>query len=78
MVAPSKGASNLATVRDTTVENAAMREEMAATQDVKPVVVNTTNAVNSNTQTFTPMRTTPRHNNSSFERKQNEAAYYGT
>ena len=40
-------------------------------QAVQPVVVNNQSAVSTNTQSFSPLRTQPRSNNNSFERKQN-------
>jgi hypothetical protein len=66
-VEPSK------TVSQVSQENADMRTEAPS---VQPVVINNQSSVSSNQQSFTPLRTTPRPNNNSFERKQMAVADY--
>lgn len=54
------------TVNQMSQENADMRTDTAP---VQPVVINNQSTVSSNQQSFTPLRTVPRPNNNSFERK---------
>ena len=66
-VEPSK------TVSQVSQENADMRTEAPS---VQPVIINNQSSVSSNQQSFTPLRTTPRPNNNSFERKQMAVSDY--
>ena len=61
------------TVNQMSQENADMKTEAPSMQ---PVVINNQSSVSSNQQSFTPLRTTPRPNNNSFERKQMAVSDY--
>lgn len=61
------------TVNQMSQENADMRTQAPS---IQPVVINNQSTVNSNQQSFTPLRTTPRPNNNSFERKQMAVSDY--
>ena len=70
---PSASVEPSKTVSTISQENADMRTEAPS---VQPVVINNQSSVSSNQQSFTPLRTTPRPNNNSFERKQMAVSDY--
>lgn len=65
--APSASVEPAKTVNQVSQENADMKTETPA---IQPVVISNQSTVNSSQQSFSPLRTTPRPNNNSFERKQ--------
>lgn len=70
---PSASVEPSKTVSTISQENADMRTESPS---VQPVIINNQSSVSSNQQSFTPLRTTPRPNNNSFERKQMAVSDY--
>lgn len=71
---PASSTTTSTTVSDMSQENADMKAE--ASGGGQPVVITNNNTTSSNQQTVSPVRTSPRPSNNSFERKQMETAVY--
>ena len=71
--APAASVELSKTMNELSQQNTDMRSDGQA---IQPVVINNQSTVNSSQQSFTPLRTTPRPNNNSFERKQMAVSDY--
>ena len=73
-ITPSTSVSSQ-TVSNLTNENKDLMENLH-NQAVQPVIITNNNSTSSNQQTVSPIRTSPRPSNNSFERKQNQVSSY--